>query len=43
VTVRYDLAIQMWVKRGEQFQDAQRVGRAGQELPSAQELGMPAK
>ena len=43
VTVRYDLAIQMWVKRGEQFQDAQRVWRAGQELPSAQELGMPAK
>lgn len=43
VTVRYDLAIQMWVKRGEQFQEAQRIWRAGQGLPTAKELGMPAQ
>ncbi len=41
VMVRYDLAIQLWVKRGEQFQEAARAWRTGQELPSLSALGMP--
>ena len=42
VTVRYDLAIQMWQLRGERLQTAVHTWNTGKELPPASALGMPA-
>ena len=41
VTVRYDLRIEEWQKRGENFQSAIGDWDDGKELPSAASLGMP--
>jgi hypothetical protein len=41
VTVRYDLAIQMWQKRGDRFQQAMRAHWDGKDLPSPASLGLP--
>jgi hypothetical protein len=42
VTVRYDLEIERWQRRGNQFQTAVRAWHGGQDLPSASSLGLPA-
>ena len=41
VTVRYDLRIEEWQRRGENFQMAIGDWYDGKELPSAASLGMP--
>jgi len=42
VTVRYDLAIQMWQKRGDRFQQAIRARWDGKDLPAPASLDLPA-
>jgi hypothetical protein len=42
VTVRYDLEIERWQGRGDQFAAAIYDWQNGQELPSATALGLPA-
>jgi hexosaminidase len=42
VTVRYDLAIEQWQQRGNQFEAATRTWHSGQNLPAPPALGMPA-
>ena len=42
VTVRYDLRIEEWQRRGEHFLDAIQDFDDGKDLPSAASLGMPA-
>lgn len=42
VTVRYDLAIQQWQRRGDAFAAATRAWWNGQDLPAPAALGMPA-
>ncbi len=42
VTVRYDLAIELWQKRAGQFDAAIRTWHSGQDLPSPASLGLPA-
>ena len=42
VTVRYDLEIERWQQRAEQFGAAIRAWRNGQDLPPAGSLGLPA-
>jgi hexosaminidase len=39
VTVRYDLEIERWQRRGNQFETAVRAWRGGQDLPAASSLG----
>jgi hypothetical protein len=41
VTVRYDLAIQMWQKRGDRFQQAIRDRWDGKDLPAPASLDLP--
>jgi hypothetical protein len=41
VTVRYDLAIQRWERRGERISIAIRAWREGKDLPAAASLGLP--
>jgi hypothetical protein len=41
VTVRYDLEIERWQRRGNQFQTAIRAWHGGQDLPAASSLGLP--
>ena len=41
VTVRYDLEIERWQRRGDQFSAASYDWQNGQDLPSAAALGMP--
>jgi len=42
VTVRFDLRIEEWQKRGERFAEVTRDFENGKELPSASDLGLPA-
>jgi hexosaminidase len=42
VTVRYDLEIERWQRRGNQFETAVRAWHGGQDLPAASSLGLPA-
>ena len=42
VTVRYDLQIEKWQRRGEIFEDGARSWDSGKDLPSASALGLPA-
>lgn len=42
VMVRYDIAIETWQKRGEQFEEIFHHAERGIELPSPETLGMPA-
>ena len=42
VTVRYDLEIERWQRRGNQFETAFRGWHGGLELPAASSLGLPA-
>ncbi|MGB0080756.1 MAG: beta-N-acetylhexosaminidase [Terracidiphilus sp.] len=42
VTVRYDLEIERWQRRGNQFQTTVRAWHGGQDLPAAASLGLPA-
>jgi hypothetical protein len=42
VTVRYDLAIETWQRRGDLFQAGIRDWDSGKDLPSASALGLPA-
>ena len=42
VTVRYDLEIERWQRRGDQFAAAIRAWQNGQDLPAAAALGLPA-
>jgi hypothetical protein len=42
VTVRYDLRIEQWQKRGERFAVVSRDMENNRELPSAAALGLPA-
>ncbi|MGD0348098.1 MAG: glycosyl hydrolase, partial [Terracidiphilus sp.] len=42
VTVRYDLEIERWQRRGNQFQTAIRAWHGGQDLPAASSLGLTA-
>jgi hypothetical protein len=42
VTVRYDLEIERWQRRGNQFEMAVRAWHSGQDLPAASLLGLPA-
>ncbi|MGH9598962.1 MAG: beta-N-acetylhexosaminidase [Terracidiphilus sp.] len=42
VTVRYDLAIERWQRRGNHFQTAIRGWGGGQDLPPASSFGLPA-
>jgi hypothetical protein len=42
VTVRYDLEIEQWQQRAEQFDTAIRTWQNGQDLPPAATLGLPA-
>ncbi|HTW81988.1 MAG TPA: glycoside hydrolase family 20 zincin-like fold domain-containing protein [Terracidiphilus sp.] len=42
VTVRYDLAIQMWQQRGDRFQQAIRDSWSGKDLPAPATLDLPA-
>ena len=42
VTVRYDLQIEVWQRRGDLFDEAIQEFYSGRDLPSAAELGMPA-
>jgi hypothetical protein len=41
VTVRYDLEIERWQRRGNQIQTAVRAWHGGQDLPAAASLGLP--
>jgi hexosaminidase len=41
VTVRYDLEIERWQRRAEQFEAAARTWHNGQDLPPAASLGLP--
>jgi len=41
VTVRYDIAIEKWQQRAEQFQGAIDVWDSGKDLPSTASLGLP--
>jgi hypothetical protein len=42
VTVRYDLTIEQWQQRGDQFQVGIRGWQNGKDLPEASSLGLPA-
>jgi hexosaminidase len=42
VTVRYDLAIEQWQRRSNQFEAATRAWHSGQDLPTPASLGLPA-
>jgi len=42
VTVRYDLEIERWQRRGYQFETAVHAWHSGQDLPPAASLGLPA-
>jgi hypothetical protein len=42
VTVRYDLQIELWQRRGDRFDEAIQEFYSGADLPSAAALGMPA-
>jgi len=42
VTVRFDLRIEEWQRRGERFAEVTRDFEDGRELPSASDLGLPA-
>ncbi len=42
VTVRFDLEIERWQRRGDQFQTAIRSWNGGKDLPPASSLGLPA-
>jgi hypothetical protein len=42
VTVRYDVAIELWQRRGDQIQAAIRGFNAGKDLPPAASFGLPA-
>jgi hexosaminidase len=42
VTVRYDLEIERWQQRGNQFAAALQAWRNGQDLPPAESIGLPA-
>jgi hypothetical protein len=42
VTVRYDLQIEKWQRRGEMFEDGGRDWNHGKDLPTASALGLPA-
>jgi hypothetical protein len=42
VTVRYDLEIERWQRRGNQFETAVRAWHSGQDLPAAPSLDLPA-
>jgi len=42
VTVRYDLVIELWQRRADQFEAATRAWGNGQDLPPAASLGLPA-
>jgi hypothetical protein len=42
VTVRFDLRIEEWQRRGERFAEVTRDFENGKELPSASDLGLPA-
>ena len=42
VTVRYDLQIEKWQRRGELFEEGTRGWEHGKDLPSASVLGLPA-
>ena len=42
VTVRYDLAIEEWQRRGNRFRDAIRAFEDGEALPPPDALGLPA-
>ncbi len=41
VTVRYDLEIEKWQRRGERFEEATLVWRNGQDLPGPAVLDLP--
>jgi uncharacterized protein YfiM (DUF2279 family) len=41
VTVRYDLQIEKWQRRGEMFEDGVRTWDSGKDLPTASALGLP--
>ena len=41
VTVRYDLEIQMWQRRGEMFEEGMRDWGLGKDLPPPSALGLP--
>lgn len=41
VTVRYDLAIEMWQRRGDLFVAGIRTWDSGKDLPTAESLGLP--
>ena len=43
VTVRYDLAIEMWQKRGDRFQQVTRDWWSGKDLPAPASLDLPAE
>jgi hypothetical protein len=42
ITVRYDLEIERWQRRGNQFETAVRAWHGGQDLPPASSFGLPA-
>lgn len=42
VTVRYDLAIELWQRRADQFAEGIRAWHNGHDLPSATAVGLPA-
>ena len=42
VTVRYDLEVERWQRRAEQFETATHTWHNGQDLPPAASLGLPA-
>ena len=42
VTVRYDLKIENWERRGNLFQEGIRDWEGGKDLPAASALGLPA-
>ena len=42
VTVRYDVAIELWQRRGDQIQAAMRGFNAGKDLPPSASFGLPA-
>lgn len=42
VTVRYDLQIEKWQRRGEKFEEGVRDWNQGKDLPAASALGLPA-
>jgi hypothetical protein len=41
VTVRYDLAIELWQRRGDQFAAGIRAWHTGHDLPAASDMGLP--